>query len=157
MTGSPEGGFVARRLALIGGALAVFLAARLYAPWVAVGPVVCPLHGLIGLPCPSCGLTRAMCALVTGEWASAAGFNALVYPLALLMGGGALVAALEIVTGRPSAARRPFFSTRVALALGALVVGYHLWRTAAMIHDGSLARDYLATSWTWGFLGRIFG
>ncbi len=154
MTGVPEGGFVARRLGLIGGVAAVFLAARLYAPWVSAGPVVCPMHGLVGLPCPSCGMTRAMCALVTGEWGAAAGFNALVYPLALLMAGGALVALAEALTGRPSPARRLFYSVRLALLFGGAVAGYHLLRLVAMARDGSLARDYLATSWTWSLLSR---
>ena len=30
----------------------------------------CPFHGLTGLPCPGCGLTRAGARLLEGDWAA---------------------------------------------------------------------------------------
>jgi len=37
----------------------------------------CGFHWLTGLPCPLCGLTRAMFALAKGHWNEAIHFNAL--------------------------------------------------------------------------------
>ena len=38
---------------------------------------VCPIHALTGLQCPGCGATRALAALVRGEFGLAFGLNAL--------------------------------------------------------------------------------
>lgn len=45
---------------------------------------LCLFHWLTGLDCPLCGLTRAMFALVKGEWREALRYNALS-PLAVAM------------------------------------------------------------------------
>jgi hypothetical protein len=45
---------------------------------------LCGFHWLTGLPCPLCGLTRAVLALAKGQWAAALHFNALS-PLAFAM------------------------------------------------------------------------
>jgi hypothetical protein len=45
---------------------------------------LCGFHWLTGLPCPLCGLTRALLALAKGQWAAALHFNALS-PLAFAM------------------------------------------------------------------------
>ena len=42
----------------------------------------CPTAGLLGVPCPGCGLTRAFVALVSGEWREALRLQPLV-PLVL--------------------------------------------------------------------------
>jgi hypothetical protein len=42
------------------------------------GISTCPTAGLFGVPCPSCGLTRATVALLTGRWREALGFHPLV-------------------------------------------------------------------------------
>jgi len=48
---------------------------------------LCGFHWLTGLPCPLCGLTRALFALAKGHWSEALGFNALS-PLACAMLAG---------------------------------------------------------------------
>jgi hypothetical protein len=67
----------ARNTARIGGA-AGLLAAMV---WVTVPAKpalqLCGFHWLTGLPCPLCGLTRALFALAKGQWAAALHFNAL--------------------------------------------------------------------------------
>jgi hypothetical protein len=52
-----------------------------------VDTVLCPFRRLTALPCPLCGITRAMCALLKGEWLAAIAFHPLS-PLVL----GAVVA-----------------------------------------------------------------
>src|SRR5690242_8739123 len=38
---------------------------------------LCPFYWLTGLPCPLCGLTRALFALAKGNWNQAVHFNAM--------------------------------------------------------------------------------
>ena len=47
----------------------------------------CPVHALTGLLCPGCGGTRAVAALVAGQWGEAMRQNALIvvlFPLAVV-------------------------------------------------------------------------
>lgn len=62
----------------------------LYTP--AAQPVfsVCGFRWLTGRPCPLCGMTRALCSLVKGDWQAALDFHALS-PLALAILGAVLV------------------------------------------------------------------
>ncbi len=45
--------------------------------------LICPFQWLFEVPCPSCGLSRAVAAFATGNWACAFGFHPL-FPLALV-------------------------------------------------------------------------
>jgi hypothetical protein len=55
-------------------------AAYLLQPYVEHAPVLCTFRVLTGKPCPTCGMTRATCALVHGEWAKARSYHPLVLP-----------------------------------------------------------------------------
>ncbi|MFP2908320.1 DUF2752 domain-containing protein [Pyxidicoccus sp. 3LFB2] len=60
----------------------------------------CPLQSALGIPCPGCGLSRAMTALLHGDWRSVLTWHAFA-PF--------LLAALVLITGMaflPEAARR---------------------------------------------------
>lgn len=48
--------------------------------WLGAGlPMpACPLHALTGIPCPTCGTTRGLAALLHGDMRKAAAFNPLV-------------------------------------------------------------------------------
>lgn len=66
----------------------------------AVGMIVrCPLHELTGLECPSCGLSRAMSALMEGDLFRAADLNLLVFPAAFLGVAFPLVCASDLLAG----------------------------------------------------------
>ncbi len=55
---------------------------------------VCPFHTVTGLPCPGCGLSRALLSLASGDWAAALRFHPFT-PYFLALGAGlALAAAL---------------------------------------------------------------
>ncbi len=58
-------------------ALLVMLASPLF-PISGVGFDVCGLHALTGLPCPGCGMTRAIAAVSQGDFAVALGANPFV-------------------------------------------------------------------------------
>ncbi len=47
----------------------------------------CPFHAITGLPCPTCGMTRALRSSFHRDWQTAAGFN----PLAFLSYAGVVV------------------------------------------------------------------
>lgn len=117
----------------------VIAASFAYAPFVGHGPVLCPARLVLGIPCPSCGLTRSFCAMSSGEIGDAFGFHllgpvfyactALATPLALL----------EIHRGRRfEYLARVLYSSRVAWLLAGVLVVYHLTRLTLAAHDGTL-------------------
>jgi len=79
-------------------ALAVALASPLVFAVLNEFPI-CPTAGLLGLPCPGCGLTRATLLLLQGEFAQALAFHPLVIPLAPVYFGALGWFALEFVRG----------------------------------------------------------
>jgi hypothetical protein len=89
---------------------------------------LCPMAGLLGIPCPGCGLTRATLALLRGDVADAYHFHPLVFVLGPLYFGALGVAARDFVRG-PAPTRPPRFdvTSRTAVvgatALLALVLG----------------------------------
>lgn len=145
-----------RRLVLLLSA-GVLAASWAYAPYVDRGPVVCLLHGLVGLPCPACGLTHAFCELAHGRLASAAAYNAFAFPLFLLFLAALPTAAGELMIGRRLSYYRFMHSKRLAYAAGAALALYHIARTGAWLISGRLYTDYITTSWTYYVWRHVFG
>ena len=94
-------------------AIAALVAARAYPLWREQLVVACPLLEIVGLPCPTCGGTRAFAALAAGKGIEAFAWN----PLAALLAATMLMwlpAAALIIAGRvPS----PAVPTRLPLAV----------------------------------------
>ncbi|HCC55687.1 MAG TPA: hypothetical protein DEQ47_00200 [Solibacterales bacterium] len=57
----------------------------------------CPLHELLGLQCPGCGLTRALADLMAGRMREAAGHNALAVALMPAVVGFALMQSYSVL------------------------------------------------------------
>ncbi len=141
--------FVAQRLRVTLGCAAVLLVALLYAPHAWSGPVLCPLHGVLGLPCPACGLTRALTALLHGDLVTALWWNALSFPVAALLLLAPLVAVAELAAGRRFPVYGFLYSQRVAAIAAACVISYHLVRTVVWHAHGVLVEQFFRTSWSY--------
>ena len=145
--------FVVQRALAGGAALLMLGAARAYAPYATTGPVICPLHGVLGLPCPGCGLTRAFCSLSHGDVPGALGHHALSPLLFLAALATPVLCAYEIARRRPSAPSRWLLeSAPVGWGLGILFGAHHAIRIALMVWDGTLFHEYVATSWSYALL-----
>jgi hypothetical protein len=73
---------VRQALVVLGfGAVSVLLASALLTPDGLPPVELCLFYRVTGLPCPSCGLTRAFCAISHGDWAAAWRFNPFAFPL----------------------------------------------------------------------------
>ena len=46
----------------------------------------CPVYAITGIPCPGCGMTRALLSALGMDWRQALRWNPMVYPLALCCG-----------------------------------------------------------------------
>lgn len=89
--------------ALIFGAITLLAAA---AAWLRITvttgwiPALCVLREVTGIPCPACGSTRALSALLTGRIGSALAFNPLVTLLAVGSASAASGSTVRRLAGR---------------------------------------------------------
>jgi len=121
--------FRLRAMSVIGGVLVAVAGLRMgLAQYL---PITCPLRGLTGIPCASCGLTRGAVALCLGQLAAASAHNLAAIPLALALAAVLVLLAWEAITQRailhPVLTRRKGVLTwsAVALVLAAWVVNLH--------------------------------
>jgi hypothetical protein len=77
-------------------------------------PTLCNLRRLTGIPCPTCGATRAGMAIIDGRVLDAIAFNPLV-----VIGGAiaAVLIALRVALGRAVRVDLPVWGRRVTWAL----------------------------------------
>ncbi len=121
--------------------------------------VLCPFRQLTGLPCPGCGMTRALNALAHGQWELAFSFH----PLSPIVAAGVLFLGISAVfTGcLPPQARlhrwsligeriltTPWFPRLLlVLALGAWMIRmismFASGEASRLIHQGWLGRTFL--------------
>ena len=134
------------RIIIWGSSLPALLAASfLYFPWCHTGPVLCPTALIFGLPCPGCGLTRALGHATHGQFREAFE-NHTIWPLLLAY----LVflwiyQVVETVRGEPP--KLPTYkiaATAIFVLLGFWVVRL-VWFFAhhgldTMAHDNAVAR-----------------
>jgi hypothetical protein len=110
MIATAPGGVRARELRVAAGGMVAIAAAWPLLPHPAIA---CPLRAATGIPCPFCGMTRAVVAAVQGHLGTSLVFNP----------GGIVVLLLAVV-----AIVRPAWLTRLRLPLWSLFVGFGaLW------------------------------
>lgn len=66
------------------------------------GIAFCPFKKITGIPCPACGTTRALLALLHGQWIQALQLNPLALPAALFLLITPLWIAADIAARRQS-------------------------------------------------------
>lgn len=110
-----------RQLAFLwGGAALVCAAASPLAPALAEGMAPCPFRALAGIPCLTCGGTRALLALARLDLGAAFGWNPLAAAAAILFVAGGAIALAAAVAGREVRTPRPTPALRAGLALAAV-------------------------------------
>jgi hypothetical protein len=90
------------------------------------------MAGVLGIPCPGCGLTRATLALAHGDLRGALHLHPLVLPIAPLFVGALLLAAWSYVRGSRASSKpnpKPWLASRSAtvLAFGLLAATLGVW------------------------------
>ena len=113
-----------KRLAFVGWLLAPLLALVVAAEASRLGVVLCPFRRITHLPCPGCGMTRALLALCRGDLHSALAIHPLS-PFAAALLCGWWVNNLLLALGRPKALSVPDSVTRLWWV--ALIVALALW------------------------------
>ena len=91
---------------------------------------LCGFLTLTGLPCPLCGMIRALCALAKGRWGDAIRFHALSPLVFAILAGAPLTLAVRAIAPLPrlSEAAR----ARCLLVLAGLFLAYGAGRIAAL-------------------------
>ncbi len=122
---SPAGTRI-RAAGLLGGGLIVLVLARTGV--ILHVPIRCRFHDVTGIPCPTCGMTHAVTALIQGQWGNAAGHHAGVFVLAALGILMAVTLACELATGRDFLGRMPvrFWLILIFVAVAAAAGGWAL-------------------------------
>lgn len=101
---------------------ALLAACFFYYPAAFTGPVLCPMPLVTGVPCPGCGITRALACATRGHLAEAFAFHPL-WPLLLAYFG--LIAGWRVVEearGRPPRLDGARISFYAAVALSTFYV-----------------------------------
>jgi hypothetical protein len=95
----------------------VCVAAAPLAPALAQGMPACPFRELLGVPCLTCGSTRAFLALARFDVGAAFSWNPLAAVAGILLVAGGLAALGAALAGRGVETPRPTPALRAALAL----------------------------------------
>lgn len=87
---------------------------------------LCVFKSLLGIPCPACGLTRAVCHALRGDWAVSVSYHPAGVLLAAGLVGWMLWSAAEAVRGQPlaEAARGRLLTSMIG---GGLVASIAAW------------------------------
>ena len=112
--GHPLGRLESWMLALV--ALVGVVAGRTYPVWRDHLYVACPAWNIFGIPCPTCGATRAVAAVFQGDLGAAFAWN----PLAAVLALGAVVAVPLGVAAGLDWISRPAIPTRLSVPVRVL-------------------------------------
>lgn len=114
---------------LWGGAALVCAAAAPWAPAFARGMPACPFRELLGIPCLTCGSTRALLALARLDVGAAFSWNPLVACAGTVFVIGGIVALVAALVG--GEVRAPRSTPLLRAALAAAIAGNWVFLVAA--------------------------
>ena len=115
-----------RQLGLLWGTVVVVLLALVPYAWQLAGSLpVCTFKAIVGIPCPTCGITRTILALADLEFSMALRTNPLGAVLLTAFLAGGLVAGVSAIRGRPL--KEPRWSLRPIERLGLAAVIVANW------------------------------
>ena len=84
----------------------------------------CPVRALTGFQCPGCGTTRALHALLHGDFAAAFRFNPMLFIVTAVL----LPALVSVLRGRtPRYVAQPWFAVCVTTAVVAWWIARNVW------------------------------
>lgn len=118
--------------AAISALLGAIILASIYLDCTAQKISFCLFHSITGLPCPSCGMTRAFIAIGNGDLISAISFNPASILVYITTCVGLVLALLQVATGKKYIGRlwtkvkRKVFP--IALAVMTVAWSYNLFR-----------------------------
>jgi hypothetical protein len=129
------------RMFQLGGLTAPMLAAWHYSHSGLISPLKCPLRSLTGIPCPTCGMTRAFVSLAQGDFPQAVVHHAFAPFLFLAIAIAIGHITLELWLGH----RIHTFYThllkkhRIQVSLLLALLGYYAYRLLLLSQSGDLA------------------
>jgi hypothetical protein len=112
----------AGRLQLFAVGVLAFVVVAIWDPVTRPGPKCCLLRLAVGLPCPLCGMTRAMSLCVRCRFGEASVFHPLAVPAFVLALGLCVKWAVEYAIGRRIDLTPPRWLRRAVWAVSAAVV-----------------------------------
>jgi hypothetical protein len=122
-----------RRFALL------VLVASVFMPVTGLGVDLCPLHHVTGLPCPGCGMSRAIAAVSQGQLGTALGLNpfvVFVWPMVVGLALLAFAPSSVVTRVEAAAARRDVPLTRAYRVVLAAFLGFGALRFVVMLALG---------------------
>jgi len=126
--------------------LPVLLAAlRLYAPFAGAGPVVCALRIVGGVPCPGCGMTRALGEMLSGRIGASWRYHPLALPILASLVVVWIYGVLAVY--RPVRSVSPSFVLAVLIPSASVFLLVWVARLCLFLRAGGIPAEYARPAW----------
>jgi Protein of unknown function (DUF2752) len=133
-----------KRWTVLGACSAPLIGSFLYKYGYRIPFLKCPLQALIGIPCPTCGMTRSFVAIAQGNLDAAVRYHFFGPTVFLLFLAVIVLFLWDLKTNQnKSFSYRRFFSkSRVYISVGLSYLGYYAIRIAYLFSSGELSKAF---------------